>query len=172
MRRLSAHEQALWSRVAASVRPLKRAAAPPPAAPAPPVAAPRALPKSPEIPPPRPLIAPRNAPSVTARTLDGGWDRKLRGGDIRPDRVVDLHGHTLAAAHAVLAAALDNAMAAGDRVILVITGKGRPDRPSRIRHELAHWLDHGSQRSRIAALRPAHPRHGGGGAFYLILRRN
>ena len=96
----------------------------------------------------------------------------MRAGDIRPDRIIDLHGHTLAAAHDVLSLALDQAHANGDRVLLVITGKGRVDRPSRIRGELAHWLDAGAMRSRIASLRTAHPRHGGGGAFYLILRRH
>jgi DNA-nicking Smr family endonuclease len=67
--------------------------------------------------------------------------------------------------------ALDDAAMEGTRIILVITGKGREDRPSRIKAELADWLESGALRHRIAALRPAHPRHGGGGAYYLILRR-
>ncbi len=108
---------------------------------------------------------------VTAATLDGSWDQRLRRGQVVPDRVIDLHGYTLADAHAVLAAALDDAAVDGARVLLVITGKGRSDRPSRIKAELAHWLESGALRHRIAALRPAHPRHGGGGAHYLILRR-
>ncbi len=172
-RRLSAHEQALWSRVAATVRPIagKRAAmvTPPPPAPKPPQTPPRMTVPA----PPRPLNAPaKPAKTVAGATLDGGWDRKLRQGEVRPDCIIDLHGHTLAAAHDVLAHALDDAHANGDRVLLVITGKGRADRPSRIRGELAHWLDAGAMRSRIASLRAAHPRHGGGGAFYLILRRH
>lgn len=113
----------------------------------------------------------RPALPVTAATLDGGWDQRLRRGQIRPDRVIDLHGYTLADAHAALAMALDHAAVDGARVILVITGKGRHDRPSRIKAELADWLESGAFRHRIAALRPAHPRHGGGGAYYLILRR-
>jgi DNA-nicking Smr family endonuclease len=108
---------------------------------------------------------------VAAATLDGSWDQRLRRGQVRPDRVIDLHGYSLADAHAVLAEALDAAAADGVRVLLVITGKGRGDRPSRIRAELGHWLEAGGMRHRIAALRPAHPRHGGGGAHYLILRR-
>jgi DNA-nicking Smr family endonuclease len=63
------------------------------------------------------------------------------------------------------------ALAAGDRVLLVITGKGRSSRPGLIRAGLADWLDASRHRPRIAALRPAHRRHGGGGAFYLVLRR-
>ena len=167
-RRLTAYENALWQRVAATVRPISgkaRVEAPTlPKAPEP--AAPRSIARPPEPPPLR-----RPAPHVSAATLDGGWDQRLRRGQIRPDRVIDLHGYTLADAHAVLAMALDDAAVDGTRVILVITGKGRQDRPSRIKAELADWLESGAFRHRIAALRPAHPRHGGGGAYYLILRR-
>ncbi len=175
-RRLSAHEQALWSRVAATVRPIKgnrTATVSPPPDPQKTTAKPLKHPPKPTaIIPPRPLIRAANAPkTVAGATLDGSWDSKMRKGDIRPDRIIDLHGHTLAAAHDVLTTALDDASTTGDRILLIITGKGRTDRPSRIRAELVHWLDAGTQRSRIAALRPAHPRHGGGGAFYLVLRR-
>lgn len=170
VRRLTAHERALWQRVAATVRPIAgQAPAPvaPPALPAPPA---RAMGRA-VAPPPPPPPPKRPALPVAAATLDGSWDQRLRRGQIRPDRVIDLHGYTLADAHAVLASALDDAAADGVRVLLVITGKGRGDRPSRIKAELADWLEGGGMRHRIAALRPAHPRHGGGGAHYLILRR-
>ena len=175
VRRLTAAETALWKRVAATVRPLAGTATPHDAAlpvPISPPAAPRAATRPPE--PPRPTSQPSYQPPalpVTAATLDGSWDQRLRRGQVIPDRVIDLHGYTLADAHAVLSAALDDAIADGARVLLVITGKGRGDRPSRIKAELADWLGTGALRSRIAALRPAHPRHGGGGAHYLILRR-
>jgi DNA-nicking Smr family endonuclease len=179
-RRLSAQEWALWSRVAASIRPIagRLALLPPPPEPPttakpprPPKPAPR-RPPPPATPPPvavRPRVPPR---PIADATLDGGWDRRLRSGDIRPDRVIDLHGHTLAAAHDQLLMALEDGTAYGLRVLLVVTGKGRGDRPGRIRAELAGWLESATLRSRIAALRPAHPRHGGSGAFYIILRRN
>ncbi|MCU0892231.1 MAG: Smr/MutS family protein [Sandarakinorhabdus sp.] len=101
--------------------------------------------------------------------LDGTWDRQISRGRVVPDRVIDLHGHSVADAHARLLAAIH----AGDgtRVLLVITGKGRPDRPARIRTELMHWLERPDMRSAVASVRAAHPRHGGGGAFYVILRR-
>jgi DNA-nicking Smr family endonuclease len=169
-RRLSAHEIALWSRVAATVRPIAGRPKPPPSPLPPPMPASEAPKAAPPAPPPRSLRPPTR-PSVAAGTLDGGWDRRLRQGDVSPDRVIDLHGYTLAAAHALLTEALDRADASGDRLLLIITGKGREGR-GRIRAELNHWLDSGQHRHRIAALRPAHARHGGGGAFYLILRRH
>ena len=101
--------------------------------------------------------------------LDGTWDRQISRGRLSPDRVIDLHGHTVAAAYGVLASVILGGD--GVRVILVVTGKGRPDRPSRIRAELMHWLERPDLRANVASLRAAHPRHGGGGAFYIILRR-
>lgn len=168
MRRLTAHERALWSRVAATVRPLPGQRRPPMLEPVPEPAAQTATPPRP-ITPPKPATAPRPAPPVASATLDGSWDQRLRKGDIVPDRIIDLHNHTLADAHAALADVIESD--GGERVLLVITGKGRADRPSRIRSELGHWLESSRLRSHIAALRPAHPRHGGGGAFYVILRR-
>ena len=172
VRRLSASETALWKRVAATVRPLPGQAPPAPIPPEIrriPAQFPPIVPTKPTANPPKSLRT--RPPPVTAATLDGSWDHRLRRGKVTPDRVIDLHGYTLADAHTVLLTALDDATTDGARVILVITGKGRHDRPSRIKAELADWLGTGALRHRIAALRPAHPRHGGGGAHYLILRR-
>ena len=168
VRRLGPDEAALWARVAASVRPLPgRAAARPKIIAVAPVPT-----RKPAALPPAPLPVSRPARiGVAAATLDGGWDRRLAKGTLHPDRTIDLHNHDLAAAHARLEDAIEQAAADGARVVLVITGKGRGDRPGLIRAQLADWLDASPQRRRIAALRPAHLRHGGGGAFYLVLRR-
>jgi len=91
--------------------------------------------------------------------------------------VVDLHGHSLATAYARLDAALEQAIAEGDRVMLLVTGKPpRPDseRPharGAIRHAVGDWLAASRHAGAIAAVRNAHPRHGGQGALYIVLRR-
>lgn len=111
------------------------------------------------------------------RTLDGGWDKRLSRGAVIPDVTVDLHGHTLHSAHDLLEGALDRAVAGGDRVVLLITG--RPPRPESerphargaIRAAVGDWLAGSRFAGSIAAVRNAHPRHGGAGALYLILRR-
>lgn len=179
MRRLSAHERALWARVAASVKPLPGKVAPPPpddAAARPPAAPTIPTPPLPRPARPNPAAARAPAPKGPApqahplgAPLDGSWDKRISRGRLSPDRVIDLHGHTVADAHAILSTAI----LAGDgtRVILVVTGKGRPDRPARIRAELMHWLERPDLRPHVASLRNAHPRHGGGGAFYIVLRR-
>jgi len=176
-RRLAPDEVALWARVAASVRPLPGRVRPAPA-PAPRVIADR--PPEPPPPPPRARLANRIA--VDAATLDGGWDRKLRTGRLAPDVTIDLHGYSRDRAHALLASRIVEAAAAEARVVLVITGKGATggvsgdaagDRPRGvIRASLGDWLQSPDLRPYVAALRAAHPRHGGSGAWYVILRRS
>jgi DNA-nicking Smr family endonuclease len=110
-------------------------------------------------------------------TLDGGWDRRLAAGAVAPDSSIDLHGHTLESAYHVLDQGLARAITRGDRLLLLITGKPprpeseRPHARGRIRAAIGDWLAASRHASRIAAVRGAHPRHGGAGALYIVLRR-
>lgn len=181
-RGLSAAEAALWARVASTIEPLHPdkpapaiAAAPQPQLPAPPAKRIKGRVPPPLLPPP-PKATP--ARPLDRHGLDGSWERKLAKAQISPDLTLDLHGHSLDAAHARLDAGLMQAVAMGARLLLVITGKPRPvaaaDRSERrgaIRAKLLDWLAAGPHASRIAAVRPAHQRHGGSGALYVILRR-
>lgn len=168
-RPLSPDEALLWARVMTSVRPLHPGRSVPPIAPPGPEPAPSA-PASRPTPAPPPRRAP--APGVT---LDGTWDRRLAGGVVVPDWTIDLHGHTLQSAYDALDDGLARAIAAGDRVLLLVTGKApREDAGSRrgvIRAAVGDWLAASRHGSAIAAVRGAHPRHGGAGALYIVLRR-
>ncbi len=111
---------------------------------------------------------------LASSPLAKDWERNLRSGRLSPDMTVDLHGHNLAGAHAALSRALDAAATQGVRVILLIAGKSRgPDEAPRgaIRRELETWLSHSHHARRILAVRNAHPRHGGAGAVYVVLRK-
>lgn len=176
MRRLSAEEALLWERVTASIRPLSRQPVD-----AEPVETKAALPTPPAIaksspsPPPRRPLAPAPRRHVIANTLDGGWDRRLKSGSVEPDRILDLHGHNLDQAWAAIDRALEDAVQRGERVLLLITGHERKGEPpvqrGRIRAAVNDWLTISRHSGRIAAVRQAHRRHGGGGSLYLILRR-
>ncbi len=195
-RGLSAAEAALWAQVASTVKPLNpprtgevaaRSADggdSPPSAPTNRRAKPIAPTTTPLIPslskggglPPR--IGEELKRPLDRHGLDNSWERKLAKAAIAPDFTLDLHGHTLDAAHDRLDHGLSLALAQGARIVLVITGRARPvdaaDRGSRrgaIRAKLLDWLAAGPHSSRIAAVRPAHPRHGGAGAVYVVLRR-
>jgi DNA-nicking Smr family endonuclease len=130
----------------------------------------------------RPKEQPRLAPPhvKAGETLDGGWDRRLRRGIVAPDMTIDLHGHTMIAAHGALEAGLASALSRQARVILLVTGRppkdsteridGRPVRGA-IRASVGDWLAGSRYAGQIAAVRSAHPKHGGAGALYVILRR-
>lgn len=180
-RGLSADEAALWHRLAATVTPLTphRPITPFPVHPG---EAPASAPVRVKgrVPPPLPApAAPPPAPRPLDRHgLDGSWDKKLARAGLDPDFTLDLHGHGLDAAHARLDHGLAQAAALGARVVLVIAGKPRPaeaadrgDRRGAIRAKLLDWLAAGPHAARIAAVRPAHRKHGGAGALYIVLRR-
>ena len=111
-------------------------------------------------------------PSV-AGNLDGHWDRRMAKGGVQPDVTIDLHGHTLTSAYARLDMALGQAKAADMRLMLLITGKARAPDSGRgaIRGAVSDWLQSSRHAGDIAAVRNAHPRHGGDGALYIVLRR-
>ncbi|WP_321326771.1 Smr/MutS family protein [uncultured Parasphingorhabdus sp.] len=118
-------------------------------------------------------------PVPTKHGLDGGWDRRLAKGMVHPDVTVDLHGYSLSSAHGRLDSALELSIAAGHRAILLITGKARSDEERRraggrgaIRSAISDWLAASRHAAHIATVRRAHPRHGGAGALYIILRRH
>ena len=168
-RPLSADEAALWRRVLESVRPIDPKRPLPTGVEIKPAKVPKAKPATTAPVPAAPVAKQRPGPGIT---LDGSWDKKLATGSISPDSAVDLHGDTLDRAYARIDFALEAAIARGDRVILLVTGKpgARGGRGS-IRALVGDWLAASRHAGAIAAVRPAHPRHGGAGALYLVLRR-
>lgn len=174
-RHLSPDEQALWSALTRSVRPIRPV---PPRPPAPLPVRSVDVPDKTELMPASLRIAPNPPARTPATVLDSGWERQIRRGTLSPDMSIDLHGHSLSAAHARLDRAIGTALAQDVRVLLVVTGKppknlasGGSAHRGAIRHEIGHWLETSRYSDRIASVRVAHPRHGGDGAIYLILRR-
>lgn len=173
MRSLNPEEAELWARVASTIRPMSRAKPSPETAGKPKEMAVR--PKSPSA-MLKPSVPLRQRPMpIGQRTLDGSWDKKLRSGAIEPDRVLDLHGMNLDTAWAAIDRSLELAIGRGDQLLLLITGHHRPGDPpvrrGRIRAAVHDWLAASRHADRIAAVRGAHRRHGGGGSLYLLLRR-
>lgn len=180
-RRLSPDEAALWRKVMSGVRPLSGRAPltlTPPTAPAA-AAARMTHPQQVRAPAASPAAAVRKAAPkpIDAATLDASWDRRLSRGLVSPDRAVDLHGLGLQGAYSLLDQTLERAIAAGERVVLLVTGKPPPRESERphargaIRAAVGDWLAASRHGDRIAAVRGAHPRHGGNGAIYIVLRR-
>lgn len=100
----------------------------------------------------------------------------LRGGDIAIEAQLDLHGFVRREAAGKVAAFLAQSARRGLRCVLVITGQGRRDPLAEargvLRGELEGWLNVPATRPLVLACVPAQPRHGGQGAFYVLLRRS
>ncbi|PYE84451.1 Smr/MutS family protein [Pseudoroseicyclus aestuarii] len=111
--------------------------------------------------------------------MDAKAHGRLKKGKLRPEGRIDLHGMTLADAHPALAGFILTSQAQGRRLVLVITGKGRPKegdapmpvRHGQLRHEVPHWLNLPPLAQAVLQITPAHFRHGGEGAYYVYLRR-
>ena len=184
----------LWNKVAETVEPIQKTrfsdlvaeelkACKPLPAPAPVKKKPNAAPSAP-APVARPAAS--SAPSPLTG-LDRRTTQKLTRGNVEIEARLDLHGHGVEMARVKLKGFLTSARVSGKRTVLVITGKGcspfarhtlhgaahfdAPERAGRLRRLLPEWLEEAEFRTLVAGYQPAHPRHGGGGAFYIRLRR-
>lgn len=105
--------------------------------------------------------------------------QKMKRGRLLPEARIDLHGMTLAQAHPALNSFILQSHARGLRLVLVITGKGKekdtggpiPERKGALRHQVPQWLRMAPLGSAVMQISEAHLKHGGGGAYYVYLRR-
>ena len=103
--------------------------------------------------------------------LDKRTAQKLRRGQLRPQKYLDLHGMTQFEAHEALNEFIFECYENGLRNVLVITGKGSVTEGGILRRMLPKWLNSSSIRDMIIAIEVAIPRDGGTGAYYVIIRR-
>lgn len=132
--------------------------------------------KSPPVPAkPKPTRTPAAAPL----TIDRRTEQKLKRGRIEIGATLDLHGLTQQAAHFRLMHFIVRASEEGHKAVLVITGKGargevglvQGERRGVLREAVPLWLEQAPLRDYVHGIKPAGPRHGGGGALYVLLRR-
>ena len=171
-RSLTPEEQQLWGKVARQVTPLTRATAPQnsgepavdPHAPSPGRAVSASLPARDH----RPQSYPSSPPLAP---IDRKARQKLARGHDVIDARIDLHGRTQIQAHRALRKFLFDAQTAGNRYVLIITGKGRDQEQGILRRQVPLWLEAADLRGLVVGFDTAHPGHGGAGALYVRLRR-
>lgn len=185
-RRLTGAEIEIWRKVAETVKARPEASLPDLAPQAP-------LPEPvPSHPPPPKFTSPPARPPTTASytppvSAPGGlplagferrYRKKVAGGRVDIDDVLDLHGMTQAEAHGALLRFLPRAQAHGARLVLVVTGKGGLNRTRLqdqeigvLRRLVPHWLRERSLRAAVLGFEEAAQGHGGAGALYVRLRR-
>ena len=103
--------------------------------------------------------------------IDRANAERLKRGRHKIEARLDLHGMTQDEAHRVLLGFIRAARAAGKRCVLVITGRGRLG-GGVLKAAVPRWLDEAEFRPHLLAVASARPRDGGGGALYVMLRRN
>ncbi len=105
--------------------------------------------------------------------MDKRTAARLRRGQIDIEGRIDLHGMTQEEAHANLSGFIKSSAGSGRRCVLVITGKGTGKGMGGgiLRAQFPGWLNTPELRPLILAFAPAQPRDGGGGAFYVYLRK-
>lgn len=124
-------------------------------------------------------------PPITG--FDRRTEQKLTRGNVEIESRLDLHGMNLEEARIRLLDFISSRRMQGHRLVLVITGKGAspfsghtlhgrnhfyaPEREGRLRRQLPEWLHEAQFRAHVSGFQQAHPKHGGGGAFYVKLRR-
>ena len=108
--------------------------------------------------------------SNVTNVLERKREKALRDGSFEVDAKLDLHGMTQAQAFDELAEFMHRTVKAGKRHLLIITGKGR-EGAGVLRNNLQKWLGQMPEAKAVMALRSASARHGGSGAFYVILRK-
>ena len=161
---------ALWRAVTADVKPLPRRPSPAP----PPAQPPRAAAPKRQTPTPPASVAasgkpaaPKPVPPVEAG-IDKRTETRLRKGRMAIEGRLDLHGMDREAAHRALRGFIAAAYGAGKLCVLVVTGKGK----GILQSEAPRWLAEPAMRGMIVSTRPAQPRDGGAGAFYILLKRH
>jgi DNA-nicking Smr family endonuclease len=189
---LTAEDRALWDHVVSSVNPLTSQ---PRATEAPTTAPPAAAPAAgmPAVPvtksarpapvPPATASRPKKVEPPEIGTLERRKKRQIATGRLSIDARIDLHGMTQDRAHAVLRSFIYGCAARGDRLVLVITGKGGTTRQEEdgwsvferrdrgvLRRNVPRWLAEPDLAQLVIDVAPANARHGGDGALYVRLR--
>ena len=117
-----------------------------------------------------------------SRDVDKRSLQKLKRGQYKIEGRLDLHGMTQIQARDSLFSFLQSAFHQGKRCVLVITGKGRQSFEDEVgiplhrekgvlKQSLPGWLDAPECRDIVLQHCQAQPKHGGSGAFYILLRR-
>ena len=192
-RKLGPDEIALWKKVTERTEPLGKQETfdPEVFAPAPKPASVSALtptrtvrPDQPPKPPARKVsydLAPSLPDSIRKSPvqMDQKTFSRMSRGKLKPEGRIDLHGMTLDRAHSALSRFIMASHGSGKRLVLVITGKGKhrddggpiPVRFGVLRHQVPQWLSAPPLATMVLQVSEAHISHGGGGAYYIYLRR-
>lgn len=126
-------------------------------------------------------------PERTRTPAERDGEKKVRRGRLEVEARFDLHGHTEASGRRALLNFLHRSRDRGAKTVLVITGKGAslralderrfepwdpdgPRLPGVLKRALPRWMGEPDFAAIVSGYAGAHARHGGAGAYYVMLR--
>ena len=119
----------------------------------------------------------------TPNIIEPNLAKRVIRGRLAIDGTIDLHGMNQEEAHFALCRFINARSKRGDKTLLVITGKGYDKTPIKdfdeyapqhgvLRAMLPHWLSSAPLKTMVSGWQIAARKHGGEGAFYVRLRGN
>jgi len=172
-RRLSKAESELWSCVTADIRPMQRHGSQ------------EAVLSQPDELKKNPIEIQENSSKkiiheqekqlrilTPIQDIDYRTHAKIRRGRLEVDAKLDLHGLRQDEAQRALTAFLRRAQTDGDKIVIVVTGKGQTrEEGGVLRRVVPLWLQAPQLRDLIISFGEAARHHGGEGALYVRIRR-
>ncbi len=126
--------------------------------------------------------SPKSRKIVNSTIQDAAAHKRVRRGNLEIAAKIDLHGFNQDEARTRLHAFIHEAYQNQFRYVLVITGKGAKNADNQkhfdffasprgiIRMRFKDWLHDPQIRHLISGVATANPKHGGAGAFYVLLK--
>jgi DNA-nicking Smr family endonuclease len=88
------------------------------------------------------------------------------------DGKIDLHGYTQDQAFDSLSRFLSDSCAEQKRLVIIVTGKGSPDKPGIIKTMLPRWLEYTALKRYVLSYETAPINFGGSGALLVKLKKS
>ncbi|QKX01152.1 DNA mismatch repair protein MutS [Wolbachia endosymbiont of Dipetalonema caudispina] len=105
--------------------------------------------------------------------LDYNTKLKIDKGKCLINNKLDLHGYSIEDAYSKLIDFIIENYKVGNRYLLIITGQSNiVGKTEIIKNNLSKWLNNSKIQYMVLYYRQAIKRHGGKGAFYVLLRKN
>jgi DNA-nicking Smr family endonuclease len=180
-RNIGEDDLSLWERFVEGINPLKKRDKP--------IALPSSLPKKSHREQgalkslnPSPHVR-DGVPSISQNKLDRKTLQKFQSGKMSIDGTIDLHGLSQDQAYHQLKGFLTQSFVSRKRCVLVVTGKGGrhkqedvfssiPDGQGVLKTRLPEWVSQLPLSEIVLRHDIAQQKHGGGGAFYIYLKKN
>ena len=106
--------------------------------------------------------------------IDGSYAKAFKKGNVKIEAVLDLHGMRSNEAEEEFFSFVVESFSLGFRVLLLISGKGLRSQGNTpiLKEKIPNWINSFSILDKILFYNFASKKHGGNGAYYILLKKN